>query len=302
MKHILPILFLFLFVFLFPKSVSAANINLKLFNQSDYLTIDVNITNLGKTDCKDKTCYLQGMFTSASRPSNFFGFTFGKEDWFPYVTSPDVNFIKSNFVTFDTSPDGSWSGIIRLRPDKDDSGYKGPGDYLVKVKRYIGGENGNAATDDINQLIVNLSEPKPTPLPTANPTTAPAQITTSTPTKTPTSTPTKTLTPTLAKTPTPTPTKTPTQTPTQTSTPTPTKKPTVTPTIAIPTLSSTVSGVLGESTNSASLSAEVTDEIMATPTIENKINKPTNYKTPFFIGIFLAISSGALLYFRHRKD
>lgn len=92
-------------------------------------------------------------------------------------------------------------------------------------------------------------------------------------------------------------------TPTQTSTPTQTTTPTKTPTVTIiPTLSSTISAVLGESTDSASISSEFITDTKPSPSPENKINKPTNYKTPFFIGIFLAISSGALLYFRHRKD
>ncbi|HBX64174.1 TPA: hypothetical protein DEG83_01880 [Candidatus Collierbacteria bacterium] len=67
-------------------------------------------------------------------------------------------------------------------------------------------------------------------------------------------------------------------------------------------MSSTPSAILGESTDSASLSANVVVDIKIPTTPENIVNKPKNYKTPFFIGLFLAISSSTLLYFRHRKD
>lgn len=101
---------------------------------------------------------------------------------------------------------------------------------------------------------------------------------------------------------TPNPTVSPTSTQTPASTSTPTKAPTITLKTNSATSSSTVSAVLGESTDSASISSEFIANIESTPPTEKKVNKPTNYKTPFFIGLFLAISSGALLYFRHRKD
>lgn len=101
------------------------------------------------------------------------------------------------------------------------------------------------------------------------------------------------------------PTSTSSPGPTISSTPTQTLTPTKIPTLSLKALlassSSTISAVLGESTDSGTVSADIFD-ISSTPTPENKINKLTNYKTPFFIGLFLAVSSGASLYFRHRKD
>ena len=107
----------------------------------------------------------------------------------------------------------------------------------------------------------------------------------------------------VSSSPTSTPNPTITSTPTKSPAPTPTKIITISPTrFFISTSSATFSGVLGESTDSASLSADMVVNIEITPTSENIINKPKNYKTPFFIGLFLAVSSSALLYFRHRKD
>lgn len=97
-------------------------------------------------------------------------------------------------------------------------------------------------------------------------------------------------------------TPTPTSSPTSTNTPTPT--PTKTPTLTIKTLqassSSSFSAVLAESTSSASISA-ITDDSLGLSTIKNK-KAPLSYKTSFFLGLFIAVSSGGLLYFRHRKD
>lgn len=96
-----------------------------------------------------------------------------------------------------------------------------------------------------------------------------------------------------------------------TSTPTPTvsiilsKTPTITPTPTFKTImatfSSTLSAVLGVSTESASISADIFN-LSPTAIPEKKISKIKNYKIPFFISLFIAVSSSSLLYFRHQKD
>ncbi len=99
-----------------------------------------------------------------------------------------------------------------------------------------------------------------------------------------------------------------TATPTSSSTPTSTNLPTITPN-KTPTItlksslassSASISAVLAESTSSSSISAKIIDS--SPSSVIKKIKLATNYKTPFFVGLFLAISSGGLLYFRHRKD
>ena len=132
------VLFTAFFYLLIPTSIFAAQINLELLDSKDYYTLAVSISGLERTSCKDKTCYLQGMFTLASGSPHYFGYTFGQLDWYPYVSSPQPDFIKNNFVPIDATPEGSWSGIVRLSLDKDDSDFKGSGQYLIKIKRYTG--------------------------------------------------------------------------------------------------------------------------------------------------------------------
>ncbi len=127
------------------------------------------------------------------------------------------------------------------------------------------------------------------------------------------------ITPILTKISTPTST-TSTQTPTSSPSPTPSKTLTTviarsTPTKQSPTPTTVRDSiVLGSSTDSGTViatqsalsgsdsAAIINNELTPFPEIEIKKKKPINYKNPFFIGLFLAASSGGLLYFRHRKD
>ena len=281
MKQNLPVLFLFLFAFLFPKSVfSAISLSISgLEKKDDYYIANVTVTGLSSSS----GCFVQGMFTS-TESSSYFGYTWSaKGEWLKYDGSPEKEFVLDNFIELKNDEPQN----IIVKPDTQVSGYKGPGEYYFKVKRFT--SSGTSSSHISNIISLNLSEPTPTEVPIQTPSSTP--------------TPTPSPSPTNSPTPTPTPTKLITPTPTKKLiTSTPTKIPTTviktTPTI----LSSTLSAILGESTDSASLSADMVVDIETIPTPENIINKSKNYKTPFFIGLFLAISSSTLLYFRHRKD
>jgi len=273
-KHVLPTLFLFFCVFLFPKSIFAT-ISLNISNieksESSY-SLDASISGLSSSS----NCYVQIAITAPSAP-HYFGQTWSpKGEWFKYISSPAKEYITEYFVKLENDQIAK----ILFNTDPEDEDYKGPGEYLVKLNRYTGGSSSPAG--DSNSLTLNISDPTPTQ--------ELVIVATETPTGTSTTAPTSTPTPTPTKTPTPTPTITPTKTPTTTKTITPTK------------LISSSSAVLGESTNSASLSAGIFVKSEAAEESEREEFKPTNYKIPFFIGIFLAISSGTLLYFRHQKD
>ncbi|HSV95057.1 MAG TPA: lamin tail domain-containing protein [Spirochaetia bacterium] len=99
-------------------------------------------------------------------------------------------------------------------------------------------------------------------------------------------------------------TPSPTSTPIPTKTPTPTKIPTLTLKDLLASSSSTLSAVLGESTDSADIviASSASDVAIQSPSSENIRKSTTNYKITFFIGLFVAVSSSVLLYFRHRRD
>lgn len=267
MKQILPQLFLFLCVCFFPKFVYSA-ISFTITNptkEGDYYIVDASISGIASM-----SAFVQGKFTATSS-SAYFGYTWGQnEEWVNYVGSTNKSFITQNLpILMRNSSQKIW-----VKPNYQDSAYKGPGNYFLKLERFTGASDNSTGEDAV--LTVTLTEPLPTPIPTA------------------TEEPTNTPNPTSVWT--PNPTKTPT--PTAKTTPTPTKK---------PVLTATISGVLGDSTGSAEFqyasdSATPSNQDIASLTPETKVKKLINYKTPFFIGLVLATISGALLYFRHRKD
>lgn len=306
MKNIslIPALLIFLW---FPSSIFAANINIQLAEKTDFYIFQINISGLEKTACKSKICYLQGMFSeNVSRAKNF-GYTFGPNDWFPYTSSPEKEYINTNFIPFETSPEGSWEGKIWLKPDKDHAGYKGPGKYLAKVKRYINDENTNPATDDINELLVDINEPIPTPTQEVI-TETPTPTSTTAPTTTPTNTPTATPTP--SKTPSPTKTPTPNQV---TPNPSPSLRTASTTQIISEVTSTSLPpldpDILGDSTTSSDiiLFTDSASDSQDTQLEELFVNdnhatsKPLIYKyLVIFSTVLICISSG-LLYLRHRR-
>lgn len=278
MKYFSLLLTTCLVFFLFPKSAhSAITLNISNLEKGESnFSLDATLSGISSSS----NCYVQVVITAPGSP-HYFGQTWSsKGEWFKYISSPAKEYIVENFVKLENDQ----TTKIIFNTDPDDEDYKGPGEYLVKLNRYTGGASSSAG--DSNSLTINVADPIPTSDPTI--------IITETPTNTPTSTTTPTNAPTKTPTPTPTPTKL--------KTPTPTKLPAIAIKTTPTKLLSTTSAILGESTDSASLSADMVVNIEITPTPENIINKPKNYKTPFFIGLFLAVSSSALLYFRHRKD
>ena len=271
-KQILPVLFLLFFWLFFPVVVFAT-ISFTINNpvrEGDYFIVDASLSGIAST-----SAFVQGMFT-ATNSSSYFGFTWGQnEEWVNYVGNTNKDFIIQNLPILQRNI----SQKIWVRPNYTDSAYKGPGDYLLKLKRYTGASDNSTGDDAV--VTVTLTEPLPTPTPT------------------PTEEPTNSPEPTSVST--PIPTKTPTPTPTTTKSPTISSTPTI-PKASIASLSATISGVLGDSTDSASFFDQNTGDSTATSSTEPRLIKSTNYKIPFFIGLTLAAIAAGLLYFRHRRD
>lgn len=121
--------------------------------------------------------YLQGTLRSQSSSKYFSETQNNKGDWIDYISSPEKEYISSNFFVTDVK-NATWSGMVKLRFKLDDPNYLGPGAYDLKLRRFTGNSNNSAG--DSNTLAINLTVPLPTPTPSPSPT----------PTPTPTSSPT----------------------------------------------------------------------------------------------------------------
>lgn len=200
-KVVLLILLFFLFT---PRFVNAADIYLSSSStNNDEILVNVSVTGLTANSCPNTKCFLQGMLTRSTDNPQYFGYTLNNYgDWYEYIGSPDKSFILTNFFSFEPVA-GQWSGQLSVKNNPNDSDYKGPGEYFLRVKRYTG--NSTSATSEIsNDLPIQLSYVLETPTP------SPTQPLTNPPTATATQTATATMTPK----PTPTKTSTPKATPT----------------------------------------------------------------------------------------
>lgn len=193
-RKITLILFLFSLFFIFlPISVDASiEFNISSHTVISEVEVQVEVTVDGLKSCQDGRCYLLAGFQKASG-KQYFGETKNHvEEWIPYQSSFEKEYIQENFFYFEPV-DGSWRGSLNIRFNPEDSRYEGLGEYTLKVWRYTGGGKSSAGeAETMVQLNASLSSPTPTLTPT--PTTAPTPTRTPTPTKTPT--PTRTPTPT----------------------------------------------------------------------------------------------------------
>ncbi len=178
----LAFFFSFLFFLFFPgyifaaAQISVSNLPLTI-DQAQEFQVDVNFSCVG---CGDS--YLRGVFYPSG--SSYFGYT---QD----VSGNWSNAPGGNCTTFfkvsqtDLTPDGTWSGKLKFKPDKDSSFYSGPGEYQFKIGRYTPSCSSPSVWSQ--ESTISVTGPTPTPTQTSVP------ISTSTPI--PTKTPTPTLIP-----------------------------------------------------------------------------------------------------------
>lgn len=209
---LLPLFFFFL-LFL-PSQVLAAR-SMTIISDKSSLFGDEELTVTASVSgfTPGETIYTKGAFYQEGS-TNYFGYTKKDDAW---VKNGDATLSQRSVVI------DSWDGKLLVKSDFVDSGYKGEGEYKIKVGFYYTTSGGNLSSVNwsSNNVTVSLNEPDPTS------TSTPTPQNTATPTLTPT--PTKTPTPTLTKTPTPTlsPTKQSTGTPTDTPDETPEATPVV---------------------------------------------------------------------------
>lgn len=174
MRKFLPAFFLFA---LFPQSVIAVDLFI-----SDPIISNLEVS-LNASLSGSANYYLQGTLRSQSS-SKYFGETQNNRgDWVDYISTPEKEYITSNFFLTDIK-NATWSGTIKLRFKLDDPNYFGPGQYDLKLRRFTGNSTSNAG--ESNTLTLNLTQVIPTPTPSFSPSPPPTPPPTPTPSPTPT--------------------------------------------------------------------------------------------------------------------
>jgi len=182
--------FVTLFIFSYKPAFAALTITdaspVSISSPEGIITITATASALQNT-----TQYLQVGLTKEGESSNYFGFTKNQsEEWFKYKSSPTTLDLSSYFYKF-TPVGGVWFGQILAKVDIDDTGYKGTGNYTIKLIKYITSSpsySSNSATITVNIAPTPTPAPTNTPTPTSSPTPAPTKTPTASPTKSPTST------------------------------------------------------------------------------------------------------------------
>lgn len=127
--------------------------------------------NLSLPNNQNSKFYLKGAFRHPDKPNNYFGFTKVGSIWVKNGTTA------TSQLQITTDQNGNWSGNVEIKPDVDDSGFVGSGDYFFKVARYDQNEDNltwsNEATIKINKFNISSNSPAPQLTPTPSPKTSP---------------------------------------------------------------------------------------------------------------------------------
>ncbi len=184
-------LFILLFLLLTKNTTFAAR---SLYITSDksslkgYEEILISASPSGFTS--DETVYVKGAFFESNCTSscNYFGYTKDGDNW----TKNSESALNQKQIKI-----GEWDGYLTVKSDFLDNGYKGKGDYKLKVGfYYLTGSGNSSSVNWSNSIDVFLNDPDPTSTPIPSNTPTPTQKPTLIPTKTPTPVSTKTPTPT----------------------------------------------------------------------------------------------------------
>lgn len=105
--------------------------------------------NLSLSSSPNTSLYLKGAFKKADS-SNYFGQTKISDSWVKNSSS------YTNQYKIITDSSGNWSGSFEVKPDIDDSGFAGSGDYFFKVARYTDSGSGPSWSNEISVNIIVL--------------------------------------------------------------------------------------------------------------------------------------------------
>lgn len=159
------ILLFLIIIFLPSKVFSALTINnispTTINNLDDIVAISASASGL-----QNSTQYFQILWTKENEITDYFGMTRNNlEEWFVYKSTPTTTDLSSYFYNF-APVSGTWSGQLSTKIDINDSGFKGVGNYLIKMAKYI---SGSPSYSNIVSIFVNIAAPTATPTPTDNP-------------------------------------------------------------------------------------------------------------------------------------
>lgn len=117
--------------------------------------------------------YLRGVFYPSG--TSYFGYTQANDkSWSNQPASGCTSYWK--VAASDMSPEGTWSGILRVKLDSESPYYQGPGEYLFKVGRYTP----SCSSASVWSQEVTVAITGPTITPTPNPTSSPKPTATGT--------------------------------------------------------------------------------------------------------------------------
>ncbi len=126
------------------ENIFEINTNVAEINSDEEMEISVKLI----TEDANKIFYIKGAFKKADS-SNYFGFTNFDDTWI-------VNSAKylNQFKTF-TNASGEWTGKLKVKPDPEDAGFAGSGEYVLKAGKYT--ESGSGPTWS-NELRIKINE------------------------------------------------------------------------------------------------------------------------------------------------
>ena len=128
-------------------------------NSDQSFSVQVNLT---LPSSPDTAYYLTGAFKKVGG-TRYFSLTKKDAGWIQYGDD------YLNKIKIVTDSNGSWSSALEVKPDIDDTDYKGSGDYIFKAGRYTASGSGPTWSNesaikinDVNDVSGDSSTPKPT--------------------------------------------------------------------------------------------------------------------------------------------
>lgn len=101
----------------------------------------------------NQSFFLKGAFKSPDS-SNYFGQTKSGNDWIGNSQK------YSSQLKISTNSEGKWEGKIKTRPDGEDSGFNGTGNYILKVGRYSESGSGPSWSNELTVKINAAAKPE----------------------------------------------------------------------------------------------------------------------------------------------